>query len=166
MVDFERIGSLTAQNAEILARWPESLNKYAADLTLRNIVVFCDQLSPKEYDSLPEATKEKVDQIVRFSNSLFLKEDGSDTQQHPNESDQDYRYRSEVSDPLNRLQAGVGSEKLEDPFIDTLFRCVLLKAGTAFQESLQAYEEKPEIQNRKNYFWDNALAAAKRINKK
>ena len=155
----------TVQASEIIAE-VNQFDQTAADLITRNLYVLTDRLSASEYVELSSDTKEKIEEVTRFSR-LYLPLDANDLLSQPYEDTITAQYRMQVQSPLLQLQRTLHNNELDTSSeLKTLIaQNVVATAGTAFAHALMETENIAAIQDTLVYFNGNANAALDRANR-
>lgn len=135
-----------------------------AELVLRSTAVAADRLTPRQFSELGRNTVDSVLDAAAIAKELApLAEE--DKRQLPNETDEHYRYRTEVYSPLHSLLLLV-SRKSHDqsPQQSARIKQAVSLGSTAFKNILTdpEVERFVELQNTIGYFGGNTLAAAGR----
>ncbi|GAC1390419.1 MAG: hypothetical protein NVSMB46_00020 [Candidatus Saccharimonadales bacterium] len=141
-----------------------SIDNTTAELILRSTAVAADRLTPRQVSKLGKpALDALLDAATAAKEIAPLGE--ADSQRLPSETDAEFHYRTEVWQPLHRLQSIVSLGEYEDkPHTVAAVKRAVWLGSTAFEKVLTdpSAVDCRELQRTVGYFGGNTRAAASR----
>jgi len=142
----------------------DPLDNTTAELVLRSSAVAADRLSPPQVLELGKPALDALVDAAAAAKEVAPLAD-ADKQRLPGETDAEYHHRTEVWQPLHRLQSVVSLGEYDDnpQTVSKIKRAVWL-SSTAFEKILTdpATQQFNELQRTVGYFGGNTRAAAGR----
>lgn len=143
---------------------PGQIDNVTAELVLRSSAVAADTLTPHQ---VTELGKPALNALLDAANAAqeVAPLDPADKQRIPRETDAEYRHRTEVWQPLHRLQSVVSlGEYGNNPEAVSKVKRAVWLSSTAFERILTdpAAQQFSELQRTVGYFGGNTRAAAGR----
>lgn len=158
----QRLADIHKDASEIVGRTAETFDPHAADLVLRNLAVMTDRLSPAQFSALSETTREQVGVVAFIANDVAPQAE-EDKIPHPDESEEDNKYRTTIWGPIHSLQTKIHTKNYNpnDEFVISKLRFAIKASGLAFASVLEESTTIPTIVETERYFWGNTEAAAR-----
>jgi hypothetical protein len=158
----QRLADKNRYAAEVIGNTATVFDADGADMIMRNLAVITDRLSPAQFDALSDSTRHQIGVVSFIAQEAAPQTDG-DRVRHQDESDEDYRYRTNIYGPLHALQAKIHSKKFDpnDAYTVSKLRFAVTGAGHAFASALTESIAIPVIDETQRYFWGNTNAAVK-----
>ncbi len=135
-----------------------------ADLVVRNLAVLTDRIKPNQFDRLPQSTQDQVRDVASLGRAI-AEISPADLERLPNETDEQFSYRSEVRQPIQALQAFFHNREMstDDTLQQGALRYAISESTEAFDSLLSHTYQLPSVNETLGYFQGNAGAASKRI---